>query len=151
MSNLSRIFITIFCIAFISLNAKAQEDFEFVSGPYQIYYSVFNSTVVPPEVAKAAQLRRGNDIALLNISVRKNIENGNIEKHAVVKGTKSDLIHHIPLDFVEMEERGAIYYLASFKFNHKEMLHFNVDVQPDRNRAPFNIKFSRTLYHEGKK
>ena len=139
-------------LLFFSAITYAQESSEYISPPYEVYYSVFNSTFVTPDVAKAYQLTRGKDIAMVNVSVRKNLDNGkNIEKRAAVNGTKSDLIHVIPLDFIEIEEKGAIYYLASFKFNHKEALNFNIEVQPDRNKAPINIKFRKALYQEGKK
>jgi hypothetical protein len=139
-------------LLFFSAITYAQESFEYISPPYEVYYSVFNSTFVTPDVAKAYQLTRGKDIAMVNVSVRKNTDSGkNIEKRAVVSGTKSDLIHVIALDFIEIEEKGAIYYLASFKFNHKEALNFNIEVQPDRNKAPINIKFRKALYQEGKK
>ena len=139
-------------LLFFAAITYAQESFEYISPPYEVYYSVFNSTFVTPDVAKAYQLTRGKDIAMVNVSVRKNLDSGkNIEKRAVVSGTKSDLIHVIPLDFIEIEEKGAIYYLASFKFNHKEALNFNIEVQPDRNKASINIKFRKALYQEGKK
>ena len=139
-------------LLFFSAITYAQESFEYISPPYEVYYSVFNSTFVTPDVAKAYQLTRGKDIAMVNVSVRKNTDSGkNIEKRAVVSGTKSDLIHVISLDFIEIEEKDAIYYLASFKFNHKEALNFNIEVQPDRNKAPINIKFRKALYQEGKK
>jgi hypothetical protein len=139
-------------LLFFSAITYAQESFEYISPPYEVYYSVFNSTFVTPDVAKAYQLTRGKNIAMVNVSVRKNTDSGkNIEKRAVVNGTKSDLIHVIALDFIEIEEKGAIYYLASFKFNHKEALNFNIEVQPDRNKAPINIKFRKALYQEGKK
>jgi hypothetical protein len=139
-------------LLFFSAITYAQENFEYISPPYEVYYSFFNSTFVTPDVAKAYQLTRGKDIAMVNVSVRKNLDSGkNIEKRAIVNGTKSDLIHVIPLDFIEIEEKGAIYYLASFKFNHKEALNFNIEVKPDRNKAPINIKFRKALYQEGKK
>ena len=136
----------------LSTTAYGQESFEYISPPYEIYYSVFNSTFVTPDVAKAYQLTRGKDIAMINVSVRKNLDSGdNVERRALVNGTKSDLIHTIGLDFIEVEEKGAIYYLASFKFNHKEALNFNIEVQPDRNKPAIIIKFRKALYQEGKK
>ena len=151
MRLMNKIIIAI-SLLFFSAITYAQESFEYISPPYEVYYSVFNSTFVTPDVAKAYQLTRGKDIAMVNVSVRKNTDSGkNIEKRAVVSGTKSDLIHVISLDFIEIEEKGAIYYLASFKFNHKEALNFNIEVQPDRNKAPINIKFRKALYQEGKK
>ena len=144
--------VTAISLLLLSTIAYGQESFEYISPPYEVYYSVFNSTFVTPDVAKAYQLTRGKDIAMINVSIRKNLDSGkNIEKRAVVSGTKSDLIHVIELDFIEIEEKGAIYYLASFKFNHKEALNFNIDVQPDRNKRPITIKFRKALYQEGEK
>lgn len=144
--------VSVIALLLLSTIAYGQESFEYISPPYEVYYSVFNSTFVTPDVAKAYQLTRGKDIAMINVSVRKNLDNGeNIERRALVSGTKSDLIHVIGLDFIEIEEKGAIYYLASFKFNHKEALNFTIEIQPDRNKPPITVKFRKALYQEGKK
>jgi hypothetical protein len=143
--------ITIVTSLFFCATTMAQESFERIEPPFEVYYSVFNSTFVTPDVAKAYQLTRGKNIAMINVSVRKNTDSGkNIEKNAVVSGTKSDFIHTIPLEFIEIQEKGAIYYLASFRFNHRETLNFTIDVQPDRNKPPINIKFSKAIYQEDK-
>ena len=118
-------------------------------GPYDVHYSVFNSTFVTPEVAKAYGITRGKNRALINIAIRKQLKSGeNIARRAMVTGSSSDLIHRLELDFQEIEEQGAVYYIAEFKFNDKEMRSFTIKIQPDPNIAPYTLKFSKTLYED---
>lgn len=118
-------------------------------GPYQVHYSVFNSSFIAPEVASAYGITRGKNRALINIAVRKQLKTGeDIAQRAVITGTSSDLIHQLPLEFEEIEEQGAIYYIAALKFNDKEMRTFTIKIQPDPNIAPYTLKFSKTLYHD---
>lgn len=116
---------------------------------YEVHYSVFNSSFIPPETASALELTRGKDRALINISVRKQLKGGLDREHqAVVTGSTSDMIHVIELDFKEVKEQGAIYYLAEFPFNDKDLRSFTIKVQPEPNIAPYQLKFTRRLYKD---
>ena len=141
---------TLLLLSFFTAAISANDNNEYTSDPYTIHYSVFNSTFVPPDVASAYQLRRGKNIGMINVSVRKKLDKGTLEKRAFVKGTKSDFIHTNTLDFIEIEEKGAIYYLASFQFGHRDTLNFSIEVQPDRNKPPISLQFSHVLYQDGK-
>lgn len=130
----------------LSSHSFAQEK---TFGPYQVYYSVFNSTFITPEVARAYGITRGKNRALINIAIRKQLKSGeDIPQRAAVTGTSSDLIHSNALEFQEIEEQGAVYYLASLTFNDKEMRSFTIKIQPDPAIAPYTLKFSRTLYED---
>jgi hypothetical protein len=132
------------CLA-SSLSLAQEKSF----GPYQVHYSVFNSAFITPQVAEAYGIVRGKNRALVNIAIRQQLKSGdNIPRRAIVTGSSSDLVHNTPLEFQEIEEHGAIYYLASLTINDKEMRSFTIKIQPDPNIAPYTLKFSRTLYHE---
>lgn len=116
---------------------------------YDVHYIAFNSTVVPPEVAKAYGITRGNNRGVVNISIRRqNSDGSDSPQRAIIKGSSTDLIHRVELEFQEVIEQGAIYYLAEFRYDDKDMRHFDIRVQPNANIAPYRLKFSQTLYND---
>ena len=141
---LAFIAVSLFCV---SLTASAEQKKAF--GPYDVHYSVLTTTFISPDTAKRYGNTRGKNRALLNIAVRKRLENGSTRaQHAIVKGSSSDLIHSVDLPFTEITEQDAIYYLAEFRFFHKEMRTFTIKIQPDPNIAAYTLKFSKSLYND---
>lgn len=131
----------------ISSLATAEQKKTFAN--YDVHYIAFNSTVVPPEVAKAYGITRGDNRGVVNISIRRQNSDGtDSPQRAMIKGSSTDLIRRIELDFHEVIEQGAIYYLAEFRYDNKDMRHFDIQVQPDANIAPYRLKFSQTLYND---
>ena len=118
-------------------------------GDYDIHYSVLNSTFISPQVAQSYGITRGKDRALINIAIRKNLAGGTSKaQRALVTGSSSDLIHSTVLDFKEISEQDAVYYIAELKFFDKEMRTYTIKFQPDPNVAAYTLKFSKTLYHQ---
>lgn len=114
---------------------------------YDVHYSVLNSTFISPKVAQHYGIVRGRDRALINIAIRKNLPGGTDKaQRAIVTGSSSDLIHSQQLNFNEVVENNAVYYIAELRFRHKEMRTFTIKLQPDPNIAPYTLKFSKTLY-----
>jgi hypothetical protein len=127
------------------LNAEQKQSF----GQLDVHYSVVNSTFISAEVAQIYNIVRGRDRALINISIRKNLEDGsNIAQRSVVTGHSSDLMRETPLKFLEIVEQDAIYYIAEVKFYNEEIRHFTINVQADREKMPLQLKFTKTLYRD---
>lgn len=131
----------------------AEQVFEKKSGPYTVYYSLFPSSFLKPEIAEAYGITRGKNRMVLNVSVRKALKQeegsaNSVGKSAIVRGSSSDLIHKTPLQFTEQREQGAIYYLAQIKFSGSSVLYFDLEVQPDPNVSPISIQFSKELVPE---
>lgn len=119
-------------------------------GDYTVHYNVFNSTSIPAKVAEAYQLVRGEDRALVNISLTKTADGStSLGLPAVVSGASKNLMQQQqPLKFIEIKEGDATYYLAPFTFNNEEVLHFDIKVSTDANAKPMSFTFNRTLYTE---
>lgn len=114
---------------------------------YDIHYSVFNTSFLSPEVASAYGIVRSKEMALLNIAIRKNKPDGsNIAVAAIVKGNVRDLIRKTPLEFREVREQDAVYYLSLTKIDHKQTVYFTISVQPDPNISPYTFEFSKKLF-----
>ncbi|MEH6557808.1 MAG: DUF4426 domain-containing protein [Oceanicoccus sp.] len=141
-------FVTVlFTLVFFAADSIAEHTKVF--GDYDVHYNVLNSTFISPEVAQAYGIVRGKNRALINVAIRQRLDKGATKaKRAMVNGSSSDLIHSAALEFDEIVEQEAIYYIAELRFNNKELRTFTINIQPDPNIAPYTLKFSKTLYVE---
>lgn len=117
-----------------------------IVGPYEILYSLVPTTFISEDVAAAYHIVRGKDQAMINVSVRKKAGDGDSASTAAVSGSYSDLMQSKPLSFREVREKDAIYYIAAFRHGDKELLRFELKVQPDPSVPAQTIVFSRKLF-----
>jgi uncharacterized protein DUF4426 len=123
-------------------------------GSYTVFYNAFPSTTLLPAVAADYKIERGNDIAFINIAVRKQIDGSDTAQAVTITGTYSDLMQKRPLEFREIREQNAIYYIAQVRYGNREVLRFDVQVQPQLNGepapigSPFKISFTRKFFTE---
>ncbi|MGD8175838.1 DUF4426 domain-containing protein [Marinimicrobium sp. ARAG 43.8] len=116
-------------------------------GDYQVYYSVFNSTFVLPDVASIHGLVRGNDRALVNISVSR--VDGGLGVPATLTGTATNLLQQAQtLEFQEISEGDTTYYIAPMRHLNEERYHFRISLQPEDSEQAFTLQFTQTLYQE---
>ncbi|OED43774.1 hypothetical protein ACH42_09225 [Endozoicomonas sp. (ex Bugula neritina AB1)] len=117
-------------------------------GDYEVYYSAFKSTFIPPETAEMYSLMRGEKYGIINIAVR-NIKDSETGKAvtSTVSGEQQNLMTQVKkLTFREVKEGSAIYYLADFKFSDEELLKFTIDVKPQGGQRAETIQFEQTFY-----
>jgi len=134
-----------------SAASVAQENISERFGRYEVFYSVFNTSFVSPEVAKAYNLVRGPDKALMNVAVIKHLADGTTQNvDASISGTWSDLIYKKALNFQRVQEQDAIYYLAPFDIQHKNDMYFDLKVFPQGAQRDFQLKFKKRLYIDNK-
>ncbi|CAM3871471.1 DUF4426 domain-containing protein [Vibrio aquimaris] len=114
----------------------------------EVHYSAFNSTFLTPQVASSYQLKRNGYSAILNISVLDTYQAGKPAITAKVKGQAKNLIGQIkPLEFTQVKEGSAIYYLAEFSISDQENLTFDIDINAG-NKGTGRLKFSQKFYVE---
>lgn len=139
----------------LSLTAQAQSGSE-TFGDYQVYYSVFNSTFVRADIASTYQLNRARDRALVNVSVTRTGGDGSnsgeassLGLPAEVSGTASNLLQQTQnLEFQEIDEGDATYYIATVRHTDEEMYNFRLQIQPQGAERPFELSFTQKLYVE---
>ena len=114
---------------------------------YDIHYNAFNTMIVPPKVAQTYGFTRARNRALLNISI---IDNTTKEPlPAMVTGTRTNILGQlIKLEFIQVKEQNAIYYIAPLRFTEGEMWRFEVQIQPDLKSDAIPLKFSQSFYLE---
>jgi len=117
------------------------------SQKYDIHYNAFNTMIVTPDVAQTYGFTRARNRALLNVSVIDKVTKKPLP--AVVTGTRTNIIGQVlPLEFEQIKEQNAIYYIAQLRFTEEEMWRFELKIQPDLNAKAIPLKFSQTFYLE---
>ncbi len=144
---MSRASLSVFVIALICAVSSAYAQQSEMFGPYELHYSVVNTTFIEPKVASAYGITRGEKRAILNLSVREHLSIGGDEaRPMLLKGRTWDLIQNQFLEFKEIREGSAIYYIAEFKFINEEWRFFEVDFRPEGAEQTYTFKFKHQLY-----
>lgn len=146
--NLRRLTATCILGLFTLLAPLAQAEQSIADGRYEVHYNAFNSSFLQPDVAQKNGLIRSKYRALVNVSVLQVQPDGSKKAvRAQVSGQAANLIDQAQqLDFKQITEGDAIYYIASFRFTEQEKLKLSLQVQPDPNAKPYNIQFDQTFY-----
>lgn len=141
-----RIMLALLLLWIWGLPAQAQQSEMF--GPYEVHYSVVNTTFLAPEVAATYGIVRGDDRAILNLAVREHLEDGSTAARSLeLKGRTWDLLQKTQeLDFQEVREGPAIYSIAEFRFLNEEWRHFEVHFRPDGADRTYTFKLKHQMY-----
>ena len=108
----------------LSLPALAEQKQNY--GDLDVHYSAFNSGFLQPDVAAATGLIRSKTQGVVNVAVLK----AGTASNAKVSGSVKNLLgQSTALNFKEVKEGQAIYYLAQFPFEQRETLRFSLSVQ----------------------
>jgi len=112
-------------------------------GPYDVHYVVVQSTFFSEDIASRYQIVRGRDRALLNISV---LDGSGKAVRAKLEGTITNLLSQVtPIDFREVAEGPAIYYLAEVKHTDRETLRFLVTITAE-DGIPRQLRFQQQMF-----
>ncbi|BFM19268.1 DUF4426 domain-containing protein [Gilvimarinus japonicus] len=123
-------------------------------GDYTVHFSTFSSAFITPEVAEVYGITRARNQLLVNVSVTQtDAGKTSLGLGATINGTASNLLQQQRvLDFAEINEGNATYYLAPLKHTNEEVYNFSITVTPTgtnhEDAAPMTVKFSRKLYVE---
>ncbi|MEX2488328.1 MAG: DUF4426 domain-containing protein [Pseudomonadales bacterium] len=110
---------------------------------YVIHYTAFESTLIPEEVAAANGVVRSSNRLVTNIVIKQ--KNRNETVPAKVEGTVTNLLNQTSeLTFREVNERDAVYYLASQVVDEQDTLRFNVKIRPTGEDEVYSLEFIRT-------
>ena len=122
------------------LSAEQKQAF----GDYEVHYSVFNPSFLRAEVAERYDVVRGRDKAVVNVSIL----DGERSVALPVTGTVKNLLGQLqPLDFREVKEGEAVYYLAMLTYQDRDTLRFEITADLPGYGAAV-VKFQQTLYWE---
>lgn len=124
----------------LSLPAMAEQKQSY--GDLDVHYSAFNSGFLQPDVAAATGMVRSKTQGVVNVAVLK----AGTASNAKVSGSVKNLLgQSTALNFKEVKEGQAIYYLAQFPFEQRETLRFTLSVQA-ADGVPHSFDFNQEFF-----
>jgi len=133
-----------FCVIVFFISSVSAENMKKL-GSMNVHYMAIGSTFFSPEIAKAYGITRSRYNGLINISVLDNSQKGNPAKTVSLTGqAKNNLGQFKDLDFKEVKEGGAIYYLAQVNYSNEETIHFDIMINDGKEKQ--QLKFSQIFY-----
>ena len=139
---------SLFMLALLGFGANAAAENSRVFGNYVVHYNAFRSDTLSPEIAKAYELTRRNNRIIVNITVLKKVM-GTTGKPvpATITGNASNLTGQLKnLEFREIKEDTAIYYIAEMKVSDGEFLKFKLNITPEGEEGPARLQFSKRFF-----
>jgi hypothetical protein len=114
-------------------------------GSMDVHYMAIGSTFLTPEIAKVYGITRSRYNGLINISVLDNTKAGSPAKTVSITGkAKNNLGQFKTIEFTEVKEGDAIYYLAQIKYSNEETINFTLAINDGNEQQ--TLKFSQKFY-----
>ena len=118
-------------------------------GPYELHYNVVNTTFIEPAVAATYGITRGEDRAIVNLALRRQTKEGSSTIPMLLSGTTRDLLMRSDtLQFQEIREGPAVYYIAEFRFLNEEWRIFDIEFRPGDADETFRFSFKNQVYRD---
>ena len=140
---------SLFILVFFTIStSQASAENSRVFGDYVVHYNAFRSDVLSPEIAQSYNVTRRNNRIVVNITVLKKVM-GTTGKpvEATITGNASNLTGQLKtLEFREIKEDTAIYYLAELKVSDGEFLKFRLNITPKGEQGPARLQFSKRFF-----
>ncbi|NIP14314.1 MAG: DUF4426 domain-containing protein [Pseudomonadales bacterium] len=112
-------------------------------GGWDVHYVVLATGFLKPAIAQSYGITRGRDRALVNVSV---LDPTGAARSVAIQGTVKNLLGQLqPLEFREVKEGEAVYYLATVRHTHEEVLRFDISISAP-GAPPMQLKFQQKLY-----
>ena len=133
-------------LGWVAFPAHAEQSSSF--GDYVIHYNAFTTDFLSPQVAKSYDIPRSKNRALLNVSVLKSVMGTPSQAvKAIIRATATNLNGQLrTLEFREVTEGNAIYYLSTFPVANEEIMDFALEVTPEGKDAPYIVKFRKHFF-----
>ncbi len=141
--------LALLALAFVlsGIAAPLQAEQKQMLGPYEAHYVVVQSTFFSEEIAGKYGIVRGRDRALMNLSFLD--ESLNPVAVSLSGVSKNLLSQEEALEFREVREGPAIYYLAEFRHTDRETLRFRIQVTtPDGETR--ELAFQQQMFWDGR-
>lgn len=117
-------------------------------GDYVVHFNAISTTQLTPEVARDYGIVRSGNRAMLNVSIiRKQAGSVGSPVAAAVLAWAVNLTgQRRALDFREIREQTAVYYIAEFSIANEETLTFSIDVTPAEERNAFSVRYVKQFF-----
>jgi len=114
-------------------------------GSHVVHFSAQSTDQLPPEIARAYNILRSKNRAMLNVSVLRKADS--VPVTAVVKVKTVNLTGQLKnVTMRQIDEQEAIYYIGETAVANRETLVFDISVLPDGEDQTSDVRFKKQFY-----
>jgi len=114
-------------------------------GDHVVHFSAQTTDQLPPEVARAYNIVRSPNRAMLNVSVLEEATDTPVMAEVVVKTVNlTGQMKNVTMRMIREQE--AIYYIGETAVANQEVLNFDISVRPEGVEEASDVRFQRQFY-----
>ncbi|NNF40198.1 MAG: DUF4426 domain-containing protein [Woeseiaceae bacterium] len=114
-------------------------------GTHVVHFSAQSTDQLPPEIARAYNILRSKNRAMLNVSVIRKSDRTPVTADIAVKTVNlTGQLKNVTMR--QINEQEAIYYIGETAVANRETLVFDIGVKPDGEARATNVRFKRQFY-----
>jgi hypothetical protein len=114
-------------------------------GGYVVHFSAQSTDQLSPEIARAYNIVRSKNRAMLNVSVIREEDNQSVEAEVSVKTVNlTGQLKNVSMR--KVPDQQAIYYIGETPVANRETLIFDITVTPDGADTASEVRFKRQFY-----
>jgi hypothetical protein len=114
-------------------------------GGYVVHFSAQSTDQLSPEIARAYNIVRSKNRAMLNVSVLRESDNTSVEAEVQVKTVNlTGQLKNVTMR--KVPDQDAIYYIGETPVANRETLIFDITVRPEGADTASEVRFKRQFY-----
>lgn len=114
-------------------------------GAHIVHFSAQSTDQLPPEVARAYDILRSKNRAMLNVSVIRKADNAPVTAAVTVKTVNlTGQLKNVTMR--QIDEQEAVYYIGETPVANRETLIFDISVLPEGEERASDVRFKREFY-----
>jgi len=114
-------------------------------GDHVVHFSAQSTDQLPPEVARAYNIVRSKNRAMLNVSVLSETDNRPVTASVTVKTVYlTGQLKNITMR--QIDEQDAIYYIGEVPVANRETLIFDISIMPEGVDTASDVRFKRQFF-----
>ena len=114
-------------------------------GDHVVHFSAQSTDQLPPEVARAYNIVRSKNRAMLNVSVLSETDNRPVTASVTVKTVNlTGQLKNITMR--QIDEQDAIYYIGEVPVANRETLIFDISIIPEGVDTASEVRFKRQFF-----
>lgn len=117
-------------------------------GDHVLHFNALATDQLPPEIARAYNIIRSKNRAMLNVSIIRNADGSSVPAEVTVKTVNlTGQLKNVTMR--RIDEGDAIYYIGEIPVANRETLIFDINVTPEGATSASDVRFQRQFYSDG--
>ena len=114
-------------------------------GDHIVHFSAQSTDQLPPEIARAYNIVRSKNRAMLTVSILRESDNTSVAADVAVKTVNlTGQLKNVAMR--QIEEQDAVYYIGETPVANRETLIFDITVTPEGASGPSEVRFKREFF-----